>query len=53
MVDLIRFKTACPQLMTGQTLGSGHFSPLEVPDQINAMLLRFFSISIRADRGQG
>jgi pimeloyl-ACP methyl ester carboxylesterase len=52
MVDLVRFRAASPQLMTGQTLGSGHFSPLEVPDQINSMLLRFFSISIGADREQ-
>jgi len=44
MVDLPRFQRACPQLMTAQTLGAGHFSPLEVPDQINAMLSRFLAI---------
>ena len=45
MVDLVRFRAACPQLVTGQTLGSGHFSPLEVPDQINFMLAQFIKIS--------
>jgi pimeloyl-ACP methyl ester carboxylesterase len=44
MVDLDRFRAACPRLMTAQTLGSGHFSPLEVPDQINAMISRFISL---------
>jgi pimeloyl-ACP methyl ester carboxylesterase len=34
-----------PQLMVGQTVGSGHFCQLEVPDQINAMLDRFIRIS--------
>ena len=30
-----------PGLMLGQTVGSGHFCQLEVPDQVNAMLGRF------------
>ncbi len=30
-----------PHLLTAQTLGSGHFSPLLVPDQINAMISAF------------
>src|ERR1700744_1792628 len=38
MADLGQFKRLCPQLMTAQTMISGHFSPLEVPGQINAML---------------
>jgi pimeloyl-ACP methyl ester carboxylesterase len=46
MVDLDRFRAACPRLMTAQTLGSGHFSPLEVPDQINAMITRFVSLCV-------
>jgi pimeloyl-ACP methyl ester carboxylesterase len=45
LADLDRFRSLCPQLMTGQTLGSGHFSPLEVPRQINSMLDRFFAIA--------
>ena len=36
--DLTRFRRHTPQLVTAQTLGSGHFSPLLVPDQINTML---------------
>jgi pimeloyl-ACP methyl ester carboxylesterase len=38
MSDLDQFRRFCPQLETGQTMGSGHFSQLEVPEQINAML---------------
>ncbi len=41
VADLDRFLALCPQLMVAQTLGSGHFSPLEVPDQVNAMIERF------------
>ena len=40
-VDLDRFQSLTPQLAVGRTLGSGHFSPLEVPDQINAMIATF------------
>ncbi|HTO51947.1 MAG TPA: alpha/beta hydrolase [Myxococcota bacterium] len=40
--DRARFKEACPQLATAQTAGAGHFHQLEVPDQVNAMLERFF-----------
>jgi hypothetical protein len=42
--DLVRFQSLTPQLVTAQTLGSGHFSLLFVPDQINAMLERFLKI---------
>jgi pimeloyl-ACP methyl ester carboxylesterase len=41
LTDLSRFKQLCPQLKVAQTLGSGHFSPLIVPEQINAMLQGF------------
>jgi hypothetical protein len=41
MADLVQFKRLCPRLVTAQTMISGHFSPLEVPGQINAMLERF------------
>jgi pimeloyl-ACP methyl ester carboxylesterase len=44
LADLDRFRDLCPQLMIGQTLGSGHFSPLEVPDQVNDMIERFCAI---------
>jgi pimeloyl-ACP methyl ester carboxylesterase len=30
----------------GICLGAGHFSPLEVPDQINAMIARFLAVGI-------
>jgi hypothetical protein len=32
--------------MIGRTIGSGHFSPLEVPEQINAMTERFVSVTV-------
>ena len=51
MADLGQFKQLCPQLVTAQTLGSGHFSLLEVPEQVNAMLERFVKISLPQDRG--
>jgi hypothetical protein len=51
MADLGQFKQLCPQLVTAQTIGSGHFSPLEVPEQVNAMLERFVKISLPQDRG--
>jgi hypothetical protein len=43
MTDLIQFRSLTPHLLTPETLGSGHFSPLFVPDQINAMLSTFVS----------
>jgi pimeloyl-ACP methyl ester carboxylesterase len=46
MSDLDQFRCFCPQLETGQTMGSGHFSQLEVPEQINAMLELFVTISV-------
>jgi pimeloyl-ACP methyl ester carboxylesterase len=51
IADLGQFKQLCPQLVTAQTLGSGHFSPLEVPEQVNTMLERFVKISLPQDRG--
>jgi hypothetical protein len=30
--DLERFRTLCPPLVTGQTVGAGHFHQLEVPE---------------------
>lgn len=45
--DLDRFRALCPQLMVATTLGAGHFSPLEVPDQINAMIARFLAVAVR------
>ncbi len=39
--DLLR--SFLPQLLTGQTVGAGHKALMEVPDQVNAMLSRFFA----------
>jgi pimeloyl-ACP methyl ester carboxylesterase len=44
--DLARAAELCPQLVIGRTVGSGHFSPLEVPAQVNAMLDRFLEIGV-------
>jgi pimeloyl-ACP methyl ester carboxylesterase len=44
MADLIQFRRHTPQLVTAQTLGSGHFSPLFVPDQINMMIQAFLDV---------
>ena len=41
LADLDRLRDCAPQVQCGRTLGSGHFSPIEVPDQINPMILRF------------
>jgi pimeloyl-ACP methyl ester carboxylesterase len=51
LADLDRFQALCPQLMVGQTLGAGHFSPLEVPDQVNAMIERFCAIAVGLSQG--
>ncbi len=45
--DLRRATELCPQLLIGRTIGSGHFSPFEVPDQVNAMLQWFFAHGLR------
>lgn len=44
LCDLSRLATLMPGLMMAQTAGSGHFAPLEVPDQVNAMIGRFAAI---------
>ena len=42
-LDIAGLRALCPQLVTGQTVGSGHRALQEVPDQVNGMLDRFFS----------
>jgi pimeloyl-ACP methyl ester carboxylesterase len=37
---------ANPNIVIGQTVGAGHFNMLEVPDQVNAMIEQFVSISL-------
>jgi pimeloyl-ACP methyl ester carboxylesterase len=43
--DLVRARALRPELVIGRTIGSGHFSLLEVPDQVNAMIGRFLTVS--------
>jgi pimeloyl-ACP methyl ester carboxylesterase len=47
--NLSRASELRPQMMIGRTVGSGHFSQLEVPDQVNAMLARFLATSVQAN----
>lgn len=35
----------CPGISIGQTVGSGHFNQLEVPEQVNAMIERFLAVN--------
>jgi pimeloyl-ACP methyl ester carboxylesterase len=42
--DMPRFFALAPEMLFGQTVGSGHFCQLEVPDQVNAMIERFLAI---------
>jgi pimeloyl-ACP methyl ester carboxylesterase len=44
--DMVRFKELCPQLVTGQTVGAGHFNQLLVPDQVNSMVDRFVRLVV-------
>lgn len=46
IANLTQFRAACPSLMTGQTVGAGHYHQLEVPDQVNAMIERFIAIAV-------
>lgn len=50
LCDLGRLAAIVPGLMTAQTAVSGHFAPLEVPDQINAMIERFLVVTEGAGR---
>jgi pimeloyl-ACP methyl ester carboxylesterase len=47
--DLSLASALLPTIMVGRTVGSGHFSQLEVPDQVNAMLARFIGIRVSED----
>ena len=46
LADVERLRQLCPQLVTGQTVGAGHFAQLIVPEQVNAMLERFLTTSL-------
>jgi pimeloyl-ACP methyl ester carboxylesterase len=49
--DVARFRQACPALVYGQVVSSGHFVQLEVPDQVNAMISRFLVIHLAHTAG--
>jgi pimeloyl-ACP methyl ester carboxylesterase len=38
-------RKACRSITVGQTVGSGHFNQLEVPDQVNLMIERFLAVN--------
>jgi pimeloyl-ACP methyl ester carboxylesterase len=38
-------RRACPTITIGQTVGSGHFIQLDVPEQVNLMIERFLTIN--------
>lgn len=42
--DMVQMHALVPHLQFGQTVGSGHFCQLEVPDQVNAMIDRFAAL---------
>lgn len=44
LANFQKFYKYYPPLITGKVVGSGHYPSLEVPDQINAMILRFLQI---------
>jgi pimeloyl-ACP methyl ester carboxylesterase len=48
--DVARLRELCPQLVTAQTMGSGHYHELEVPEQVNAILARFLDLTERQSR---
>jgi pimeloyl-ACP methyl ester carboxylesterase len=48
--DSARLQALCPQVVTGQTVGAGHFHQLEVPEQVNAMIARFLAVSVPSPR---
>ncbi len=48
--NLARAIELCPGLMIARTIGSGHFSPLVVPEQVNAALERFLRVALSDDK---
>ena len=44
--DLERVVSANPSIVLGRTVGSGHFSQLVCPRQVNAMLERFLAVGL-------
>jgi pimeloyl-ACP methyl ester carboxylesterase len=44
--DLPRFRALCPQLVTGQLVGCGHYFPVEIPEQLHPMIARFIATHV-------
>jgi pimeloyl-ACP methyl ester carboxylesterase len=44
--DLVHLYEIAPRILYGKTVGSGHFCQLEVPEQVNAMMERFLTITL-------
>lgn len=51
--DLARLAELCPHLVTGRTVGAGHWAVLEVPDQVTSMIDRFLGTQVAAPVGAG
>jgi pimeloyl-ACP methyl ester carboxylesterase len=45
IADIACLRQLAPRALVGNTVGSGHFHQLEVPEQINAMLARFLDVA--------
>jgi pimeloyl-ACP methyl ester carboxylesterase len=43
--DIGRLRALCPQVVTGQLVGCGHYFPLEVPEQLCPMIARFIQLA--------
>ena len=50
LADLSKLRELIPQLRVGRSLGAGHFAPLLVSDQINAMLQHFHALAGHNER---
>ena len=44
-----QLRDAIPDVVTGQTVGAGHFNMLEVPDQVNSMIEGFLAHYVPGD----
>jgi pimeloyl-ACP methyl ester carboxylesterase len=47
--EIAPLRALVPQMLYEQTVGSGHFCQLEVPDQVNAMIDRFLATAVPAN----
>jgi pimeloyl-ACP methyl ester carboxylesterase len=46
-VNLAEVRALVPDSQVGQTVGSGHFNMVEVPEQVNAMIERFLATAVK------